>query len=363
MAASAGTLANITVSSTDCDPQCSNLGNRSEGGGSSGPSQQLGPPKDRELIREQYYRTYDPMTGVRIASTLGGFIGLICLMILYKTKCKPQRDYKLPAEASAAVVTADVEMGYNPSFDMGSQLHRGSSHSGCLEEGYPQPCFSNQLSPASAAGIRGFHSSYARFHAQLDDENVSMAVAAFDNHRVTRPVDDSDSLENSGGESPLIGAVGLDHNFRSRPGAEDGRLPPEDSPVRNCPGPSSYNGPKRHRPSPATFRTFPSAVEVGEPSGLLSCSRQTKNLDELSDTDGPRPSSSSFENLMDQPSCSWQHNKGSCDSDDSYQDMSPNDSDSSTSEMLRLTSRPSEDTRICPRSTLIITPEMSETHC
>lgn len=360
MAASAIRLASTSDSSTDCDPQCSTLGNRSEGGGSTGPPH-INSAENREQIREEYYRTYEPLTGVRIAATLGGFFGFICLMVLYKTKCKPQRDYKPPAEASAAVVSADVEMGNEPPLFEVNSPHLSGSHRDIGDEDDPQPCFPDQLSPALAA-VRGFHSSYARFHAQLDDENGSAvaAAAAFDNHRVTRPVDDSDSLENSGGDSPLIGAVGLDHNFRSRPVVDDDLLSPEDSPARNGPG-SSYGGaPKwHHRPPPPTFRTFPSAVEVGEPSGLSS--RRTKDFDKLSASDDPRLSS--FDNLMNQPSCSWQHHKGSCDSDDSYRDMSPNDSDSSTSEMLRLTSRPSEDTRTCPRSTLIITPEMSETHC
>lgn len=37
---------------------------------------------------KEYYKTYDVMTGVRIAATLGSFFGLMVLLILYKSKSK-----------------------------------------------------------------------------------------------------------------------------------------------------------------------------------------------------------------------------------------------------------------------------------
>lgn len=36
----------------------------------------------------EYYKTYDVMTGVRIAATLGSFFGLMVLLVLYKSKSK-----------------------------------------------------------------------------------------------------------------------------------------------------------------------------------------------------------------------------------------------------------------------------------
>lgn len=39
----------------------------------------------------EYYKTYDVMTGVRIAATLGSFFGLMVLLVLYKSKSKVLR--------------------------------------------------------------------------------------------------------------------------------------------------------------------------------------------------------------------------------------------------------------------------------
>ena len=37
----------------------------------------------------EFYRNYNPMDGVVTATVLGGFFAFVCLLVLYKTKCKP----------------------------------------------------------------------------------------------------------------------------------------------------------------------------------------------------------------------------------------------------------------------------------
>lgn len=44
-----------------------------------------------EAARAQYYAAYDPMTGLRIAATLGAIITLFTLFLIYKSKCRPAK--------------------------------------------------------------------------------------------------------------------------------------------------------------------------------------------------------------------------------------------------------------------------------
>lgn len=70
--------------------------------GQSGITTSPAPLKDqqRQQMREQeridFYRTYDVMTGVRIAATLGGFFGLMVILVLYKSKSKTEKVIKVP---------------------------------------------------------------------------------------------------------------------------------------------------------------------------------------------------------------------------------------------------------------------------
>ena len=41
---------------------------------------------ERELIKIEFYKTYDPMVGIRIAATLSCFFGLIVIMVIYKSR-------------------------------------------------------------------------------------------------------------------------------------------------------------------------------------------------------------------------------------------------------------------------------------
>lgn len=68
----------------------------------TGPS----PAEERERIRIAFYATYDVMTGVRIAATLGGFFALMVFLIVYKSRSKSVKalnDPKLVEFAEAVV--------------------------------------------------------------------------------------------------------------------------------------------------------------------------------------------------------------------------------------------------------------------
>ncbi|KAG8271988.1 hypothetical protein J6590_052020 [Homalodisca vitripennis] len=69
---------------------------------------------EREQIRIEFYKTYDVMTGVRIAATLGGFFGLMVLLVIYKSKCKSRSlsDQHLEA-AVTAVIEEEEELALN----------------------------------------------------------------------------------------------------------------------------------------------------------------------------------------------------------------------------------------------------------
>lgn len=41
---------------------------------------------ERARIRTEFFSTYDAMTGVRIATTLGGFFGLMVFLVIYKSR-------------------------------------------------------------------------------------------------------------------------------------------------------------------------------------------------------------------------------------------------------------------------------------
>ncbi len=62
----------------------------------------------RELEAARFYRSYNPMEGVVTAAVLGGFFAFVCLLVVYKTKCKPmwknrrKRLHNTPATHSVA---------------------------------------------------------------------------------------------------------------------------------------------------------------------------------------------------------------------------------------------------------------------
>ena len=78
------------------------------------PSASISPPPTKEDM-EEFYRRYDPMEGVITAVVLGGFFAFVCLLVLYKTKCKPmwknrrKRLHNTPATHSMAETTNDSQ--------------------------------------------------------------------------------------------------------------------------------------------------------------------------------------------------------------------------------------------------------------
>ncbi|XP_063923252.1 uncharacterized protein LOC135137501 [Zophobas morio] len=66
-------------------------------------------PVERNKIEMEFYKTYDVMTGVRIAATLGGFFGLMVLLVLYKSKSKTEKALEDPDFTAAAVAEVEEE--------------------------------------------------------------------------------------------------------------------------------------------------------------------------------------------------------------------------------------------------------------
>ncbi|XP_077292870.1 uncharacterized protein LOC143915924 [Arctopsyche grandis] len=67
---------------------------------------------DREQLRIEFYATYDVMTGIRIAATLGGFFGLMVFLVIYKSRSKSVKalkDPKIAEMAAAAVAEEEAE--------------------------------------------------------------------------------------------------------------------------------------------------------------------------------------------------------------------------------------------------------------
>lgn len=74
-----------------------------------------------EIVKIQFYKTYDVMTGVRIAATLGGFFSLMVLLVIYKSKCKSRSlsDENLEAAVAAAVVEEEkLELAFGKRFSL-----------------------------------------------------------------------------------------------------------------------------------------------------------------------------------------------------------------------------------------------------
>lgn len=64
---------------------------------------------EREQLRIEFYATYDVMTGIRIAATLGGFFGLMVFLIIYKSRSKSVKALKDPKIAEIAHAVAAEE--------------------------------------------------------------------------------------------------------------------------------------------------------------------------------------------------------------------------------------------------------------
>ncbi|XP_058806906.1 uncharacterized protein LOC131673160 isoform X2 [Phymastichus coffea] len=127
---------------------------------------------EREQLKIEFYKTYDVMTGVRIAATLGGFFSLMVLLVVYKSRCKSNRqleDPRLTAAAEAAVAEAEAEeralaAAIEALARQQPQPARGPRRSLCVEVAEPRPplaaprfasvggCYDSLLLAAPAGG-------------------------------------------------------------------------------------------------------------------------------------------------------------------------------------------------------------------
>lgn len=66
---------------------------------------------ERERIRSEFYATYDVMTGIRIAATLGGFFAFVIILVMYKSRSHTNQALKDPkiVAVAAAVVLEEEE--------------------------------------------------------------------------------------------------------------------------------------------------------------------------------------------------------------------------------------------------------------
>lgn len=61
---------------------------------------------ERQKIRDEFFATYDVMTGVRIAATLGGFFGLMVFLIVWKSRSSSNETLKVLKDPKMAAVAA-----------------------------------------------------------------------------------------------------------------------------------------------------------------------------------------------------------------------------------------------------------------
>ncbi|XP_065078276.1 uncharacterized protein LOC135701411 [Ochlerotatus camptorhynchus] len=71
-------------------------------------SNQTQADRDRQRQRMEFFATYDVMTGVRIAATLGGFFGLMVFLVIYKSRTRSTAN-ALKDPTIAAVAAAVIE--------------------------------------------------------------------------------------------------------------------------------------------------------------------------------------------------------------------------------------------------------------
>ncbi|KAI8124980.1 hypothetical protein CVS40_4698 [Lucilia cuprina] len=62
--------------------------------------------QERDRIRREFFETYDVMTGVRIAATLGGFFGLMVFLIVWKSRSSSNETLKVLKDPKMAAVAA-----------------------------------------------------------------------------------------------------------------------------------------------------------------------------------------------------------------------------------------------------------------
>ena len=115
------------------------------------PPSYVSPERARKIEIEQFYRNYDVMDGLVTAIVLGGFFAFVCLLVVYKTKCKPmwknrrKRLTNTPATASMgemsglddnkdAMTPDGKEHSCGDQDDCGFQCHQEDDIPDCLDE-------------------------------------------------------------------------------------------------------------------------------------------------------------------------------------------------------------------------------------
>lgn len=64
---------------------------------------------DRLRLKEEFYATYDVMTGIRIAATLGSFFVLMVFLIVYKSRSHSHKALKV-----SITTKLDIEIKFKP---------------------------------------------------------------------------------------------------------------------------------------------------------------------------------------------------------------------------------------------------------
>ncbi|XP_066245330.1 uncharacterized protein [Euwallacea similis] len=106
-------------------------------------------PSTTTIDPREYYKSYDVMTGVRIAATLGSFFGLMVLLVLYKSKSKTEKALEDPNFTAAAVAEVEEE-------ERQIQLALEAT---ALEQLNPTPRRSSRKSLDISSGFHGRRSS------------------------------------------------------------------------------------------------------------------------------------------------------------------------------------------------------------
>lgn len=64
-------------------------------------------PETKERLTREYYDTYDPWTGIRVAATLGSIISLFILFLFYKSKISKYKNRFIPSKKTSLYLYDD----------------------------------------------------------------------------------------------------------------------------------------------------------------------------------------------------------------------------------------------------------------
>lgn len=87
-------------------------------------------PETKERLTREYYDTYDPWTGIRVAATLGSIISLFTFFLIYKSKISKHKDKFFPSKKTSLYLYDD---------DVGGDLGSIGSSEHTSSYGYHYP--------------------------------------------------------------------------------------------------------------------------------------------------------------------------------------------------------------------------------